>query len=268
MHSLLQIVLTILAALAIVQPVAAQDAAESVSATGEAYNIGQDTDPTKPVLFSLREEFARLSEAAFLNCFILRADRLVLEGLGVPGPARGVLTRLDVPIVTYSNSSSTETGLGDVYVQALVAPRIQGNFTIAGGTGLQMPTATSASLGMGKWIASPAIAPIWFLPREGYAYIKFQDWFSFAGQSNRATVHYLTGTGLYLRRIAKKWWVMFDAESNTNWMNDGRTWYKAGGLVGLMLSSRVGIWVKAEVPFGQSRPCDWIMKGSVFITRY
>jgi hypothetical protein len=194
MHTLLVVVLTIIAALAIVCPVAAQETADSSSSPGGADDIGQDTDPTKPVLFSVREEYARLSAGGFLNYLLLRADRLVLEGLGVPGPARGVLTRLDVPVATRSNSSSTETGLGDIYVQALVAPRIQGNYTMAAGTGLQMPTATSMSLGWGKWIASPAIAPVWFLPREGYAYIKFQDWFSFAGQSNRPAVHYLTVT--------------------------------------------------------------------------
>ena len=181
-------------------PVAAQETADSTGSTGGMDDIGQDTDPTKPVMFSLREEFTSLGENGFVNTVILRADRLVLEELGVPGPVRGVLTRLDLPIVTFSNSSTTETGLGDIYMQALVAPRIQGNFAMAAGTGLQMPTATSNLLGQGKWIASPTIVPIWFIPREGYAYIKVQDWFSFAGQSNRSAVHYLTVTGLIIRK--------------------------------------------------------------------
>jgi len=153
-------------------------------------------------------------------------------------------------------------------MQALVGPRIEGNFVMAAGTGLQMPTASSAPLGKGKWIASPAIAPVWFFPHEGIAYIKFQDWFSFAGQSNRPGVHYLTVTGSILHRITRTWWGLLDAESNTDWMNEGHTWYKAGGLVGLMLSNRVGIWVKGEIPFGQYRPADWSIKASVFITRF
>jgi hypothetical protein len=249
-------------------PVAAQETADSTGSTGGVEAIGQDTDPTKPVLFSLREEFTSLGENGFVNTVILRADRLVLEGLGVPGPVRGVLTRLDLPIVTFSNSSTSETGLGDIYVQALVAPRIQGNFAMAAGTGLQMPSATSNLLGQGKWIASPTIVPIWFIPREGYAYIKVQDWFSFAGQSNRPGVHYLTVTGLIIRRISKKWWVLFEAESNTDWKNSGSTWYKAGGLVGLMLTNRVGVWVKGDIPFGNDRIGDWSIKASLFVTRF
>ena len=258
----------VVTALVIACPVAAQERADTTGEAERAEAIGQDTDPTKPIIFSFREEFTSLGDNGFLNAVILRADRLVLEGLGVPGPVRGVLTRLDLPIVTFSNPSTTETGLGDIYMQALVAPRIQGNFAMAAGTGLQMPTASLSSLGQGKWIASPAIVPVWFFPREGYAYIKCQDWFSFAGQSNRPAVHYLTVTALILRRISKQWWGMLDAESNTNWMNDGKTWFKAGGLVGWMVNNRVGVWVKGEIPFGQYRTADWAIKGSVFLTRF
>jgi hypothetical protein len=263
-----RILTAIAAAFVIAYPLAAQERADSTGSTGGAEDVGQDSDPTKPVLFSLRDEFARMKDNSSLNYFIFRFDKLVLEGLGVPGPARGVLTRIDVPVVTSSNPSTTETGLGDVYLQALVAPRIQGNFIMAGGTGLQMPTATSTSLGTGKWIASPAVVPIWFFPREGLAYIKFQDWFSFAGQSNREAIHNLTVTGYILRRISRQWWGVLDTESNTDWLNDGKTWYKSGFLVGWMPTNRVGIWVKGEIPFGQYRPCDWIVKGSVFITRF
>jgi hypothetical protein len=246
----------------------AQERPDSTSSTGGEGDLGQDTDPTKPVAFSLRDEFTRLKDDASLNYFLFRVDRLVLEGLAPPGPARGVLSRLDVPIVTSSNLSSVTTGLGDVYAQALVAPRIVGNFVMAAGTGLQFPTATSASLGTGKWILAPAIVPIWLFPRQGYGYVKVQDWFSFAGQSSRSAVHSLTVTGLFLQRITKQWWVLLDAESNTDWLDEGRTWYKAGTQIGCMPTNRVGIWLKGEFPFGSNRPCDWIVKGSVFVTRF
>jgi hypothetical protein len=263
-----QILMAIAAALIVAWPVAAQERADSLGSTGELNEIGQDTDPTKPVLISLRDEFTGLKGNTSVNAFIFRVDRLVLEGLGVPGPVRGVLTRLDIPVVTFSNPSTTETGLGDVYLQAVVAPRIQGNFVMAAGTGLVLPTASSALLGKGRWIASPAIVPVWFFPRKGLAYIKFQDWFSFGGQSNRPKAHYLTMTGSIIHRISKTWWVGLDTESNTDWLKDGNTWYKSGALVGLMLSNRVGVWVKGEFPFGQYRVGNWIVKGSLFVTRF
>lgn len=264
----IQILVTTALAFLIAWPAAAQEAADSTGSVTGMEAIGQDTDPTKPVAFSLRDEYARLNATTSVNSFIFRVDRLFLEGLGVPGPVRGILARLDIPVNTFSNSSTTETGLGDIYMQALVARRIQGNFVMAGGTGLVLPTASSSLLGRGKWIASPAIAPVWLFPREGIAYIKVQDWFSFAGQSNRPTVHYLTVTGLILRRISKQWWAMLDTESNTDWLKDGHTWYKTGILLGIMFSNRVGLSVKGEIPFGQYRPGDWTIKGSLFLTRF
>lgn len=263
-----QILIGIVVASLIEQPGAAQETADSLGSTKGMEEIGRDTDPTKPVAFQLRDEFARLNATTSVNSFIFRVDRLFLEGLGVPGPARGVLARLDIPVNTFSNPSTTETGLGDIYMQALVAPRIQGNFVMAAGSGLVLPTASSTLLGKGKWVASPAIAPVWLFPREGVAYLKIQDWFSFAGQSNRQKVHYLTVTGVILRRISKQWWALLDTESNTDWLKDGHTWYKTGILLGIMFSNRVGLSLKGEIPFGQYRPGDWTIKGGLFLTRF
>jgi hypothetical protein len=262
------VLMVVAAACFIAWPVAAQETVDSTLSAVREDEIGQDTDPTKPVAFSLREEFYRRNVNTFINQFILRADKLVLEGLGVPGPARGILTRIDVPVVTFSSPSAGETGLGDIYLQALVAPRIEGNFFVAGGTGLVLPTETSLLLGFGKWIASPAIVPIWFLPKRGMAYIKIQDWFSFAGQANRQDVHYLTVTPLILLRFSTRWWVLLDTESNTDWLKEGHTWCKSGALVGYMISNRLGVGLKAEIPYGQYRLFDWIIKASLFVTRY
>jgi len=264
----LQILMAIAAAFVVAVPAAARGTADSPDSTGGTVKVAQDSDPTKPIVFSVRDEYTRLKDGFSTNAFIFRFDRLVFKGLGVPGPIRGILTRLDLPIVTFSDPTGSETGLGDFYFQALVAPRIRGHFTIAGGTGLTLPTASSESLGKGKWILSPAIAPVWFFPPRGFGFIKFQDWFSVAGPSDRAKVHYLTVTAYALSRISKAWWVSLDAESNTNWLRDDETWYKSGFLVGRMLSNRMGIWVKGEIPFGQDYAADWTIKGSFFVTRY
>ena len=64
-------------------------------------------------------------------------------------------------------------------------------------------------------------------------------------------VNYLTVTGVISRKISKKWRALFDADAGTDGLNAGRPWYKAGALVGLMLSNRVGVWLKGGIPFGQ-----------------
>ena len=173
-------------ALALAGSAAAQEPTDTIVPGADASAAGSDSDPTKPIAFSLRDEFVKLSSSSSSNVFILRLDRLVLKGLGMPGVFRGVLGRVDLPLVTIRTPADTETGLGDLYLQALVAPRIKGRFTIAVGTGLGIPTATAEELGTGKWVLAPAVVPIWFFPKKGFAAIKVQDWVSVIGGADRA----------------------------------------------------------------------------------
>lgn len=234
----------------------------------DSLGVARDTDPTKPTAFSLRNEFTNINETSWSNAFILRFDKLAIKRFAIPKRSEGILARIDIPIVSTSTPVESKTGLGDVYLQALVAPRIQGNFFIAGGTGIAIPTATSQSLGIGKWIAAPVIAPIFLFPKKGLAYIKFQDYISFAGNADRQDVHYFSISPVYLRRIKKRFWTVVDTEMKTNWLDHGHTWFKSGLLAGTMLSPRIGIWVQGEVPYGQYRQADWVLKASLFVTKF
>jgi hypothetical protein len=230
---------------------------------------GADTDPTKPVLFSIRNEYYELLGEPWQNVVLLRVDRATLQRARLPGAIKGVVLRADIPMATFSDGNDSTSGLGDTYVQALVAPHIAGPHFLAIGAGLILPTATDDKLGRGKWIAAPALIPVrYFRKKNGFAYVKFQDWWGFAGDSDRRSVHYMTVTPAYLRRVGKRWWAAVDAESNTNWESDGATSYKGGLLVGRMLTHRTGVSLKGEVPFGEGQQNDWIVRGVFFVTRF
>jgi hypothetical protein len=235
---------------------------------GDLGEVAADTDPTKPVFFSFRDEFYDLKEGLWRNDTICRMDRGILQKTRLPGHARGLLLRADLPVVTFHNGSVTKTGLGDLYGQALFAPSISGPLFLAFGTGLVIPTATGDALGLGKWIVSPALVPVYFFPRRGLSYLRIQDWISFAGSPGRPDVHYLTVTPTFLWRLSKRWYALADGESLTNWNNDGRTSFKGGFLLGRMLSRRTGISLKAEIPFGAHRLGDWNLKTVFFMTKY
>jgi len=228
---------------------------------------GADTDPTKPVLFSVREEFYDLPGDRWQNVVFLRRDALALKKKKLPGHARGLILRADLPLVSFDDGAGTTNGLGDLYAQALMVPQVSPGFMVAVGTGLGVPTATDDKLGRGKWIASPAVVPVWFFPHRGYAYVKVQDWISFAGGGGRPDVHYLTVTPTWLRRIGAKWWTLLDAESTTNWERDDQSSFRAGVLMGKMLSSRHGLSVKVEIPFGGFQQTDWAVKTAFFRTK-
>src|SRR5208283_311558 len=104
-----------------------------------------------------RNEYYNLLNDAYINETILRVDRLVLKDVGMPGGARGSILRLDLPYATAFNGMSThQTGLADIYMQALLIPRIINGFTVAYGTGLVAPAASHTLLGTGKWQIAPA----------------------------------------------------------------------------------------------------------------
>lgn len=235
--------------------------------TAELEAVAADTDPTKPVVFSFRNEFYDLKQGLWRNDTILRADRAILRKTRIPGRERGLLLRADLPVVTFHNGDVTKAGLGDLYGQALLAPRISGPLFLAFGTGLVLPTATGDSFGFGKWIVSPAFAPVYFFPKKGISYLKIQDWISFAGSPERPDVHYLTVTPTFLWRVTKRWYVLADGESLIDWEKDGQTRYKAGFLLGVMPWRRAGISLKAEIPFGAQRQGDWILKSVFYLTR-
>jgi len=122
--------------------------------------IVTDTDPTKPVALSFRNEFYDLKGDAWQNVVMLRVDQLILEKDDLLGHRSGVILRADLPMVSYHTDGSTRTSLGDLYGQALLIPRVKDNYLLAFGTGLVFPTATGDEFGRGKWIATPAVVPI------------------------------------------------------------------------------------------------------------
>jgi hypothetical protein len=250
------------------QRVSADTAASQVSDEESAGPVGADTDPTKPVLFSLRNEYYNLPGDMWRNVVTLRADALILREEAGSWRGPGVILRADLPMVSFHNKSGTTTGLGDVYAQALAIPRIAPGFLFAVGTGLVLPTASDDKFGSGQWIAAPTVAPVLFFPRRGFAYVKVQDWVSFAGDEARPKVHYLTVTPTFLWRLGERWWTVVDAESNTNWEQDSQTSYRAGFLLGRMLSTRQGLSLKLELPFGGNQQMDWSLKVVYYVTRF
>jgi hypothetical protein len=229
---------------------------------------GADTDPTKPVAFSLRDEYYDLGGGTWQNVVMLRSDRLVLKRTELPGPARGLITRFDLPFVSFHSADHTSSGLGDLYAQALVLPRVSPNFVMAYGLGLSLPTASSSNLGQGKWVAAPAVAPVWFFPKKGLCFVKVQDWISLAGSSDRPDIHYMTVTPTLLWRLTRRWWTVLSAESRTDWEQNNQTGYKTGALLGYMLSPRVGASVTVESFHTDHRQAEWDVKAVVFMTRF
>jgi hypothetical protein len=219
-----------------------------------------DDNPTRAVFFSIREEYRNLRNGAWNNRIVLRRDKVVLKGKRAGGRT-GFLLRTDVPITTTHLGSETNTGLGDIYGQALYIPYLTRKFAFVTGTAIVLPTATHKTLGFGKWQVAPLAVPVWFLQRgKGYFFVKVQDFISIAGVGDRPGVHslFIQPTLNYIPK--RRWLVQADAESRTNWKNHNRTDYRVGFGVGKVMTRKLFMGIKCEVPMGATRPGDWMIK--------
>jgi len=228
---------------------------------------GDDSDPTRPVVWSLREEYYNLPGEAWNNAFIIRRDRANLKERRRPLGPKGVLTRIDIPLVIAHRTNGTSAGLGDIYGQVLLLPYSKGRFVFATGSGVFLPTATNRRLGTGKLIIAPVVAPLWYIPKRGFLLVKAQDYFSVAGSNDRPELHYMTITPLLVWRLKnKRYWTQLDGETQTDWNRSGHTGYKTGFLLGRMTRGR-GVWIKVEVGMGAYRVQTLSLKTSIFKVR-
>jgi len=226
-----------------------------------AEDFKNDTDPTQPVLLSIREEFYNLQNDVWRNLVLLRMDKAFLRNRGWLGGKAGVITRFDLPLAASNAAGDTDIGLGDLYGQFLYLPYLSKRFALAVGSGMFFPTATDQTLGSGKWKVAPLVAPVWFIqPRKGYFLVKFQSVHSFAGSDTRPDTNVLLVTPTLLHRVKQRWWFLLDTEVKIDWEQDGRTSFLSGVQVGHMFSRSFGLWVKPEVYWGSNRQGDWNLK--------
>ena len=227
---------------------------------------GQDENPTKIVLWSLRNEYYNLPGEPWRNVLLVRGDRAVFRR----NPwlrRRGLLLRIDIPFAAVNLGSATRAGLGNIYVQALSIPRLTRKFGIFAGTGLTMPTATDTTLGNRKWVIAPVAGPIWFTRENGFFFIKAQGFLSFAGDKDARSVRLLKLQPFYVLPLNRSWWIQFDTESTTDFANSGHTGFTSGFRVGKLMTPHLAAWVEPRVGWGRYRDADFVMRSSIYWIR-
>jgi len=226
-----------------------------------------EEDPTRPVVFSLRNEYRDLKNGGWANTVIFRIDRLSFRNFQNQGGAKGLLLRLDIPFNTVHVGTRTKSGLGDTYGQILYIPRAGKRFATAIGTGIVLPTATHDLLGRGKLILAPSVIPVWyFANRKRLTFIRIQNYFSVAGKSSRPDVNYLLVDPNVIVPVTRKWWIGVNTEFTWNWKTSQASGI-SGLQVGRIVRGKFGFWLKPEIPFGPARTGGFNLKFTVFRVR-
>lgn len=130
--------------------------------------------------------------------------------------------RLEVPLIgqTFPNTPQLDaTGISDIVLLDIVAFK-QAWGLLGIGTGLIMPTASSEFLGTGKW--SSGISGVALNTKtKGLQYgILFQQYWSFAGDSNRQSKNFMLFQPIFNKMIAKGLVASISPIMNFDWEND------------------------------------------------
>jgi hypothetical protein len=237
------------------------------SARAQEPSTKTDSDLTRPILYSIRPEYFRVDDGVWRMQVVSRYDTAIRRNRIWLGGKRGMLIRLELPVVTSeAPSAGTQTGLGDAYAQVLSIPFNNGRFAYVVGTGLFLPTATDRILGAGKVTLAPAFAPIWFLRGRGMFYVKLQDFISVAGADDRPDASFFLVTPTLMHTLPRRSWILLDTETTTNWHQGGKTGVKSGVQFG-KIARGFGLWLKPEVWWGPNRAGRWNLKTGLVIYR-
>jgi hypothetical protein len=229
--------------------------------------LATEEDPTKAVFLSFREEYTNGIGDAWNTVTIVRSDRVFLKNSSQVGGKLGWLTRADLPVVVSNPGNGTQGGLGDLYLQALYVPYLTRGFAFAAGTGMNLPTATDATLGNGKWQVAPMVVPVWFFKRgRGFFYVRVQEHVSFAGDSGRNDINFSEIVPTVLRSFKRRWWFLADTNVRTDWARGRVTSFRSGLEIGRVMTPHFGLSVKPEIPWGPNRTAEYTLK--VILTRY
>lgn len=137
--------------------------------------------------------------------------------------------RFDVPLVRNNKpdkdnrDGSTESGLGDVLMQAIYVRSFDARW--AGGIGMRtiLPTATAEGLGTGKWQLVPTVAVRANLPeisRGSYAGLAVREFVSVAGSSKRSDIRKLQFEPQLNIVLPDRWLLNFSPECAYNLETD------------------------------------------------
>lgn len=150
-----------------------------------------------------------------------------------------------VPYQRSDRSLARATGFGDIELPMVLSPSTGPEWLLGAGPVFVLPTATSHETGKGKWSAGPAAVVGW-RSADWLVAAFAEQWWSFAGASERRPVSELKVQYYLSRFFADGWSVGMSPTITVNWKADGgqQLTFPVGLGVGKVLSLGGGHAVK------------------------
>ena len=110
----------------------------------------------------------------------------------------------------------SDTGFGDIILGAGIGPqKTEGLLYGLGGT-FVFPTASNSIIGSGKWQAGPA-GILFYLKEKFLVGVLAQQWWSFAGQSNRESTNHASFLCYFIYNLRNNWQLRYNPNIVVDW---------------------------------------------------
>lgn len=186
-------------------------------------------------------------------------SRFIIPLVDAPGGTPGL------PDIPSSEPGKRAQGLGDINYSLFVSPVEESAWEWGAGASITVPTATSDSLGSGKWSVGPTIAVLHWQEWGGIGTLVRQLW-SFAGEDDRPEVSQLLIQPFVGYKLQDGWSLMSMMQWTASWRADaGNRWTipVGGGVAKLfklqsqMINTRLEAYVNVIKPDGAP---DWTLR--------
>lgn len=172
---------------------------------------------------------------------------------------RPVFPIVSVPLLNPASPngvSGRQAGFGDAQLLMMLGRTTKNGFVSAFGTTLKFPTASSVSLGQGKYQAGPAMA----LAKLGKVYtygMSVQHWWSYAGNRTRSDTKQTDITYFLQRKVPRGWQVGLSPTVSVNWnaLPDNRLTFPIGlGASKMVRLGSIPVRFRGEIQYSIVRP--------------
>ncbi len=185
-------------------------------------------------------------------------NRVIMPLIHTPGLVTGT------PEIPNPVQGDGATGLGDINYSVFLSPADPGKIIWGVGPSLMMNTATDDQLGSGKWSAGPT-AVVLIQPKPWTIGLLGRQLWSFAGDSDRASVNQLLLEPFVNYNLDNGWYLITDMILTANWQveSSNRWTIPLGGGVGKMfaigsqkMNTKLEAYYNVQKPDGAP---DWTM---------
>lgn len=175
-----------------------------------------------------------------------------------------VITRLTLPFVETvplplgSGSGDRRSGFGDIQLGSVLAPNRRYGFVWGLGPTFIFPSASDDALGQGKWQAGPALVA-GHHGKQWTAYAIVQQWWSFAGDDDRADTSQLCLNYVMLRSLPHQWQIGMQPSMLVDWKaspGDKVTFPVGLGVGKTVRIGNIPVQLWAEADYYPVRPDD------------